>query len=117
MSNKLKPCPFCGGEARLYNDGVHGFFHMCMINGDAMVKIESRFFESDEEAIKVWNRRAETETAVTEIYYSQNKSYMGDNRLVHDYFECPCCGLIADKDERPTWRYCPSCGARIGVTE
>lgn len=57
MSNKLKPCPFCGGEARLYNDGVHGFFHMCMISGDAMVKIESRFFEPDEEAIKVWNRR------------------------------------------------------------
>lgn len=56
---KLKPCPFCGGEARLYNDGNHGFFHMCMIDGDAMVKIESRLFGSDEEAIKVWNRRAE----------------------------------------------------------
>lgn len=58
MSDKyLKPCPFCGGEARLYRDGAHGFFHLCMIDGDAMVKIESRLFDSDEEAIKAWNRR------------------------------------------------------------
>lgn len=57
MSDKLKPCPFCGGKVKMYGDGVHGFFHMCMIDGDAMVKIESRFFESDEEAIETWNRR------------------------------------------------------------
>lgn len=57
MSNKLEPCPFCGGEVKLYRNGVHGFFHLCTIDGDAMVKIESRLFGSDEEAIEVWNRR------------------------------------------------------------
>lgn len=58
MSDKrLKPCPFCGGEARLYRSGSHGFFHLCMIGREAMVKIESRYFRSEEEAINVWNRR------------------------------------------------------------
>ncbi len=57
MSNKLKPCPFCGGKPNLYKGENGGFFHLCMIDGDAMVKIESRYFRSEEEAIKVWNRR------------------------------------------------------------
>lgn len=46
------------------------------------------------------------------MYYYHHKVYMGD-RLAHDYFECPCCGLIADKDERPTWLYCPCCGINM----
>lgn len=48
------------------------------------------------------------------MYYYHHKVYMGD-RPVHEYFRCPYCGLIADKDERPTWVYCPSCGAKVSA--
>lgn len=58
---ELKPCPFCGSKKiHMYSDkdpSLHGFIHLCMIDDDAMVKIESRLFPSEEEAIKAWNRR------------------------------------------------------------
>ena len=62
MKQELKPCPFCGSKKiHMYSDGdstLHGFIHLCMIDNDAMVKIESRFFLSEEDAIEAWNRRA-----------------------------------------------------------
>ena len=62
MTNDLKPCPFCGSKkVHLYSDkdpSLHGFIHLCTIDDDAMVKIESRLFQSEVEAIKAWNRRA-----------------------------------------------------------
>ena len=58
----LKPCPFCGGtKIKRYgfrSSDLHGFIHVCEINGEAMVKIESRFFKTEEEATEAWNRRA-----------------------------------------------------------
>ena len=60
--NELKPCPFCGGtNIKLYSfesTDLHGFIHVCQYKGDGMVKVESRLFDTEEEAIKVWNRRA-----------------------------------------------------------
>ncbi len=47
--------------------------------------------------------------------YAEGRLVYEGGRLAHDYFECPYCGLIADKDERPTWVYCPQCGKRMGV--
>ena len=62
MANDLKPGPFGGSKkVHLYSDkdpSLHGFIHLCTINDDAMVKIESRLFSSEEEAIKAWNRRS-----------------------------------------------------------
>jgi len=60
MDNKLKPCPFCGGtNIKLYSEKdetIHGFFHFCD-DCDCRVKIESRLFDTDEEAIDMWNKR------------------------------------------------------------
>ena len=61
MNIELKPCPFCGGtNIKMYslkNADFHGFIHLCTINGDSMVKVESRLFPTEEDAIKAWNRR------------------------------------------------------------
>ena len=58
----LKPCPFCGGTKikmySPYSPDLHGFVHLCEINGEAMIKVESRFFKTEEEAVEAWNRGA-----------------------------------------------------------
>jgi Lar family restriction alleviation protein len=59
MTEKLKPCPFCGGEAELlsmtYRGGkVFGVF--CKTQTDHGHFIDN--YASKQEAIDAWNRRA-----------------------------------------------------------
>ena len=58
MKDKLKPCPFCGGEARIIEHEFTG------ANNTYGIKCECgtqgfQFWESIDEAIEAWNRRAE----------------------------------------------------------
>lgn len=58
---ELKPCPFCGGKAKMkhgYSGGDAGFYVSC----DCGVKTEVMaccYFPMDK-AAKIWNSRAET---------------------------------------------------------
>ena len=37
-----------------------------------------------------------------------------DGELVYDMWSCSVCGFHADgADEKPTWKYCPNCGAKM----
>lgn len=37
-----------------------------------------------------------------------------DGELVYDMWSCSVCGFDADgADEKPTWKYCPGCGAKM----
>ena len=37
-----------------------------------------------------------------------------DGELVYDIWNCSECGFDADgADEKPDWKYCPNCGARM----
>jgi len=54
--DKLKPCPFCGGEAEVLLDESsdyreHWEWYVSCINDCPM------YFKSEEEAIKAWNTR------------------------------------------------------------
>lgn len=61
MSEKLKPCPFCGGEAESKSSvdifGHEGFFSVlcrkCYARTD--------YYETEAEVIEAWNRRADEE--------------------------------------------------------
>ena len=35
-----------------------------------------------------------------------------DGYPVYVEWECSCCGVI-EEDEKPTWNYCPNCGAKM----
>lgn len=58
MTEKLKPCPFCGGEGRVFEDTSFGvdnplyrvFCGMCLVKTDTAYRRE--------DAIEIWNRRA-----------------------------------------------------------
>ena len=61
MNNKLKPCPFCGGEAKinvlfLPNSKKWKIVHSCVI------KEPICYFGSEREAVEAWNRRVKNET-------------------------------------------------------
>lgn len=56
---KLKPCPFCGGEAAETESLTGGlYFVVCSDNDCAAI---GAYRYSEEEAIKAWNRRVREE--------------------------------------------------------
>lgn len=55
--NELKPCPFCGGEARICSAGFEATYIRCANIKDCGCKFE--WFDTEEEAIEAWNRRAD----------------------------------------------------------
>lgn len=66
FGDRLKPCPFCGGEAELLTseNGGYSIFHTCTPaygndEDDVRMKVESRLFGTAGGAIAYWNRRAE----------------------------------------------------------
>lgn len=70
MSEELKPCPFCGGEANLYKYAKNGkFLVRCEYCG-----VETIYFGTEEIAIKAWNRRVNDE-------------------IIGDDYKCPVCGF------------------------
>lgn len=108
MSEELKPCPFCGGEAEIrpvtMPDGNVRQYVSCLNDSCGAA---SGLFGMDCYAVDAWNRRAE--------------------RTCHDVgsrwsigFRCDVCGFDAgiDDDESVNFgtdefNYCPNCGRRV----
>lgn len=67
MEEKLKPCPFCGGEAMIVFCGYDSVPQVRCNNCLALMGGDSKsysavkgdlFFKTQDEAIEAWNRRA-----------------------------------------------------------
>lgn len=55
---ELKPCPFCGGKARLFvSNGVRVICHKCGATTRILVDSERVETNAVENVIKSWNRR------------------------------------------------------------
>ena len=58
ITPELKPCPFCGGEARVERDSFSGSYVGCL-NDECLGFLGLGWiYETEEEAIDAWNRRA-----------------------------------------------------------
>ena len=64
MTEKLKPCPFCGAIPdikRLHLSNHKISFSIVCFNTNCFVKPMSEWFNTEEKAIEAWNRRANNE--------------------------------------------------------
>ena len=55
MSEKLTPCPFCGGKAKIYRNAYSMYYVECQNE-----ECEATIFggTTPTEAVRAWNRRA-----------------------------------------------------------
>lgn len=104
MTDKLKPCPFCGGEAEVYyapgNDivGIPCFGVAC---GNCKTMIgtvkdgTTDFFRTPQEAIKAWNTRKPMDKIVEQLEEEYEKAKYG----YETYDESSCLGAMEAYEE------------------
>lgn len=111
---KLKPCPFCGGDAKfeiakdVFCNPEKGYiFVRCSKCNAKSDNFESNVYVcAAEEAAQAWNNR-------NEIFkhgeWKTANSYKDENGDLTNMYSCSCCNIILDK----ATDYCPNCGAKM----
>lgn len=117
--DKLKPCPFCGGEAEVIS---HRFFSEALNDwktesyGVACKSCNTsgyQFFGCEIHAIKAWNRRANDAPVWHGCWIGEGDGY-ADGEIVYDVWHCSECDYcIDDGTDNPELlpKYCAGCGA------
>ena len=58
--SELKPCPFCGGEAKISAENFGAkYFVRCINIKNCLVRPFTISYSTEEEAVNAWNRRVE----------------------------------------------------------
>ena len=128
MSEELKPCPFCGGEAEIYNDGFGGNWAVRCACGAEV----SGYIETEAEAVAAWNTRAErtcdecqfdavpaTDENMAKRGWVRERTCRNMGYYIdHTRFKCSECGYNgwvkwAKDGEDKVPCYCPNCGAKV----
>lgn len=51
------------------------------------------------------------------FWQGESDGYADGNPVI-DMWHCSCCGkLFEEWETKPTWKYCPNCGARMDLNE
>lgn len=61
--SELKPCPFCGGEARLLPHIFYGLKNTYGVECSKCGVMTMQFYDTERDAEKAWNRRVKDERA------------------------------------------------------
>lgn len=107
MSDELKVCPFCGGDARIHSKVLaegfdSGYWAVC----DECGKGDTLPHESEEEAAAAWNARAERTCRNTDTVPDDGSVFYPS-----PHFRCSECG--ASYALTGYAYYCPNCGAKV----
>lgn len=101
---KLKPCPFCGGEAQIVvDDETENYFGVKCFNCGGAIYAEK---ELPRYAIEAWNKRSYEKHG--------NWKFSISNFGIDENATCSHCG--AEFPRVPAsmeYRYCPKCGAQM----
>lgn len=98
---KLKPCPFCGGEAKMERTPINPYYYVICTNLECDATV-GRFQPTEEEAAAAWNRR-DGEQIMSDYKKLLNALHaiQDECRLYHECSDCPfvsknkvSCGLI-----------------------
>ena len=99
--SELKPCPFCGGKARLNEYKDCEIWYEVWCDGCA---VRTEQYENEDEAVKVWNHRVERTAKVVPMV----KEILGGTETI-TITSCELC-----KRDVTMWdRFCPNCGAKL----
>ena len=120
MMVELKPCPFCGVKPNITCvDGLpHNQYYIACENDECPVCSETCWYDSETEAVKAWNTRAEPITLmspITTVSEGEPQTYVPlrtcENVSEVAYgFRCSICGDWEDIDYP---KYCAHCGAKV----
>lgn len=80
---KLKPCPFCGGEAEFIQEDIAGLYAVNCKECKCRTPFQFNFGEgSEKKALKVWNRREPIDKIVKQLEELQERH---PYKVVGDY--------------------------------
>lgn len=105
MSEELKPCPFCGGDARIIAKPYEP--KVCFgCDDDTCLGFSGLgcLYDSEKEATEAWNHRAERTCRM-----EYNERWSHDEYYPTECYNCSECGHMT-YDGVPT--FCPNCGAK-----
>lgn len=126
MSDELKVCPFCGGDARIHSKVLaegfdSGYWAVC----DECGKGDTLPHESEEKAAAAWNARAAVTDGQLAMAVHDGRAWqrVRECHMVPvslydeegaDGIECDECGW-SDVHEwyDPIPEFCPNCGAKV----
>lgn len=109
---ELKPCPFCGGEAKLMEAkiGSNWWVVTCTHYEDCPINPVGRHvYDTEAEATDAWNTRAERTCEQEERGWGTE----GDHARV--WLTCGHDCMVPTVQDLP--RYCPNCGAQVTEEE
>ena len=108
MSNEiLKPCPFCGSEARMLGT-EHQWFNPACSNPDCGCEWTDSY-TTEAEAIEAWNTRP-VETCILEGSYSMG-GWLDEREPIWT-FDFSCGHSFTSLDNEPP-AHCPECGKKV----
>lgn len=109
MSEELKPCPFCGGEAHIAERITYGgkLYGACCYGTLCPGSEPFPWCLDYEDAADAWNRRAERTCHLIHEVEEEDDEFF-DTVELH-YYVCSECG----RNNRLDAYYCDSCGAKV----
>ena len=107
MNEKLRPCPFCGNEAELFESpGV--YFVEC---SNPKCNYPNNW-DTREEAIAAWNTRAFEPKSGNWTLYENEAANAWECSVCHEVIQ-----LMEGNPQENKYNFCPTCGARLKIAE